>query len=92
MGERQAFALVLQRSRVTTTVNAHESVLEAIERNGVDFPWSCREGICGTCEASVIDGEVEHRDFVLSPEERAEQRRMMVCVSRCFGGRLVLDI
>ncbi|MGE0201932.1 MAG: 2Fe-2S iron-sulfur cluster-binding protein [Candidatus Melainabacteria bacterium] len=92
MGERQAFALVLQRAGVTTTVNAHESVLEAIERNGVDFPWSCREGICGTCEATVLYGEVEHRDFVLSVEERAEQRRMMVCVSRCDGDRLVLDI
>ena len=40
----------------------------------------------GTCEATVLEGEVEHRDFVLSPEERAEQRRMMVCVSRCGGG------
>ncbi|MES2838661.1 MAG: PDR/VanB family oxidoreductase [Pseudomonadota bacterium] len=92
MGERLAFELVLQRAGVTTTVNAHESVLDAIERNGVDFPWSCREGICGTCEATVLAGDIEHRDFVLSPEERAEQRRMMVCVSRCGGGRLVLDI
>lgn len=92
MGERQAFELVLQRAGVTTTVNAHESVLDAMERSGVDFPWSCREGICGTCEAPVLEGSVEHRDFVLSPEERAAQRRMMVCVSRCGGGRLVLDI
>jgi ferredoxin len=63
-----------------------------MERVGVDFPWSCREGICGTCEAAVLEGEVQHLDYVLSPEERAEQRRMMVCVSRCGGGRLVLDI
>ncbi len=91
-GERQAFELVLQRAGVTTTVNAHESVLDAMERSGVDHPWSCREGICGTCEAPVLEGEVEHFDYVLSPQERAEQRRMLVCVSRCGGGRLVLDI
>jgi len=90
--ERQPFELTLQRAGLTTTVSAHESVLDAMERLGVDYPWSCREGICGTCEAPVLDGEVQHLDYVLSPEERAEQRRMMVCVSRCGGGRLVLDI
>nr|P94680.1 RecName: Full=Toluene-4-sulfonate monooxygenase system reductase subunit TsaB1; AltName: Full=TS methylmonooxygenase system, reductase B; AltName: Full=Toluenesulfonate methyl-monooxygenase reductase component TsaB1 [Comamonas testosteroni]AAC44805.1 toluenesulfonate methyl-monooxygenase reductase component TsaB [Comamonas testosteroni] len=90
--ERQPFELVLQRAGLSTTVDAHESVLDAMERVGVDFPWSCREGICGTCEAPVLEGEVQHLDYVLSPEERAEQRRMMVCVSRCGGGRLVLDI
>jgi len=90
--ERQPFELVLQRAGVSTTVDAHESVLDAMERVGVDYPWSCREGICGTCEAPVLEGEVQHLDYVLSPEERAEQRRMMVCVSRCGGGRLVLDI
>jgi len=90
--ERQPFQLMLQRAGLTTTVSAHESVLDAMERLGVDYPWSCREGICGTCEAPVLDGEVQHLDYVLSPEERAEQRRMMVCVSRCGGGRLVLDI
>ena len=90
--ERQAFELTLQRAGLSTTVHEHESVLDAMERLGVDYPWSCREGICGTCEAQVLAGEVQHLDYVLSPEERAEQRRMMVCVSRCAGDRLVLDI
>lgn len=90
--ERQSFELVLQRAGLTTIVSEHESVLDAIERLGVNYPWSCREGICGTCEVPVAAGDVEHLDFVLSPAERAEQRRMMVCVSRCGGGRLVLDI
>lgn len=89
---RRSFDLHLQRSGLNTTVNAQESVLEAIERLGVDFPWSCREGICGTCEAPVLEGDITHLDVVLSPEEQAEQRRMMVCVSRCAGQRLVLDI
>ena len=90
--ERQPFELSLQRAGLSTTVSARESVLDAMERLGVDYPWSCREGICGTCEAAVLEGEVQHLDYVLTPEERAEQRRMMVCVSRCGGGRLVLDI
>ena len=88
----QPFELQLQRSGLSTTVSAQESVLEAMERLGVDYPWSCREGICGTCEAAVIEGEVAHMDFVLSPDKQTEQRRMMVCVSRCAGQRLVLDV
>ncbi|MFS2031215.1 2Fe-2S iron-sulfur cluster-binding protein, partial [Curtobacterium sp. CT11-45] len=55
---------------------------------------SCREGTCGTCETPVLEGEVEHRDTVLSPEEQADDRTMMVCVSRARRGcpRLVLEL
>lgn len=87
-----SFELCLQRSGLETTVDFKESVLEAMERIGVEYPWSCREGVCGTCEAVVIEGTVNHKDLVLLPQERAEQKRMMVCVSRCAGKRLVLDI
>ena len=80
------------------TANCGPMVLDALikmkseQDSSLTFRRSCREGICGTCEATVLEGEVEHRDFVLSPEERTEQQRMMVCVSRCGGDRLILDI
>lgn len=87
----ESFELVLVATGITLTVDAQETVLEAIERVGVDVPWSCREGICGTCEARVLEGEIDHRDYVLSPQERDAQDRMLICVSRCAGKRLVLD-
>ncbi len=90
--QRTSFKLVLQRSGQSTAVAESESVLEAIERLGIDSPWSCREGVCGTCEVAVLEGDIEHLDYVLSPEERQANNRMMVCVSRCGNGRLVLDI
>jgi ferredoxin len=68
------------------------SVLQALERAGVPLLSSCREGTCGTCEVAVLAGEVEHRDRLLTPEERAADETMMVCVSRSRGGRLVLDL
>lgn len=86
------FELVLQRCGQTTRVEPHESVLDALERVGVDHPWSCREGLCGSCEATVLDGAVDHRDSVLGAAERAANDRMLVCVSRCGGARLVLDL
>ncbi|WP_029151197.1 PDR/VanB family oxidoreductase [Microbacterium indicum] len=74
------------------TVSPDESVLEALERGGVFAVSSCREGTCGTCETVVIDGEVDHRDRVLTEGERETSPVMMVCVSRAACPRLVLDV
>lgn len=75
-------------------VAADRSILEVLESRGVFTVSSCREGTCGTCETVVIDGDVDHRDRVLSPAERAASPVMMICVSRAAGGcpRLVLDV
>lgn len=73
-------------------VSAELSVLEALEAVGINPPNSCREGICGTCETPVIQGSVDHRDTLLSPQERKENATMMICVSRCNSPRLVLDL
>src|SRR5690606_3292617 len=67
------------------------SILEALLDEGVDVPNDCRDGICGSCETEVLDGEAEHRDYVLTEKERREGGTMMVCVSRARGQRLVLD-
>ncbi|WP_258933482.1 hypothetical protein [Nesterenkonia pannonica] len=40
----------------------------------------------------MLDGEVDHRDAVLSDEEKAESEVMMICVSRCIGEKLVLEL
>ena len=70
---------------------ADESVFNAMRGAGVAVLGSCLEGICGTCETGVLDGEVDHRDSVLDADEQAANDCMMVCVSRARGARLVLD-
>lgn len=82
----------LARHGVTLTVPADKSVLEAIEEHGVDVMSSCQSGMCGTCETPVLGGIPEHRDDVLTHEERERNDCMMICVSRSRGNRLVLDI
>jgi ferredoxin len=66
--------------------------LDALDDAGVPVPSSCREGTCGTCETTVLEGEVEHRDSILTDEERTSGNTMMVCVSRARSARLVLDV
>lgn len=87
-----AFEVEARRSGVTVEVCEGTSILSALEAAGIDVPNSCREGICGTCETFILEGEVEHHDSLLSEAERASMRSMMVCVSRSRLPRLVLDI
>ena len=68
------------------------TILAALEGAGVPVLSSCQEGICGTCETGVLAGEIDHRDSLLSKDERAAMDTMMICVSRCRGRRLMLDL
>ena len=86
------FEVSLAFSGLTATVPADRTILDVLDARGIVAPSSCREGMCGTCETGVVSGEVDHRDAILSPEERSENESMMICVSRCTSGRLVLEL
>ncbi|GAA5213578.1 PDR/VanB family oxidoreductase [Streptomyces thinghirensis] len=86
------FEAVLARSGHTVAVPPGVSVLDAVRAAGVEVLFSCTEGTCGTCETDVVEGEPDHRDSVLTDEERAAGETMLICVSRCRGRRLVLDL
>jgi ferredoxin-NADP reductase len=88
----EGFAVELARQHRTIQVNPGTTILEALRGSGVGVLSSCEQGICGTCETAVLAGDVDHRDDILTDEEKRDGRTMMVCVSRCAGRRLVLDI
>ncbi|MDV5373163.1 PDR/VanB family oxidoreductase [Enterobacter hormaechei] len=88
----QGYMVELSRSGKMLTVSAGQSLLDVILASGCIVNCSCREGICGSCEIAVIDGVVDHRDSILSNSERAANKTMMVCVSGCKSGKLVLDL
>ncbi|MET9817112.1 PDR/VanB family oxidoreductase [Streptomyces sp. NPDC006355] len=91
-GPQSSFEVELAQSGKKLRVSEDMSVLEAVEAAGVPVMTSCEEGICGTCETKVLSGEIDHRDSVLTDEERAAGDTMMICVSRAKGDRLVLDV
>ena len=86
------FEVVCQRSGVTVTVPPGKSIIDALDERGVSVVSSCQEGVCGTCETRVLDGVPDHRDSLLSADEREANEYMMVCVSRAKSSRLVLDL
>ncbi len=87
-----AFEAVLSRSGIRVSVAEDESLLEALERSGVDAPCLCRGGACGVCVTPVLEGDPDHRDHCLSPAERAGGRLILPCVSRARSPQIVLDL
>jgi ferredoxin-NADP reductase len=86
------FTVHLAQTRGSVEVGARESILDALRRNGTLVPSSCREGVCGTCETPVLSGDIDHRDSILTLEEKDDGDYMMLCVSRARGSELTLDL
>jgi ferredoxin len=86
------FEVVCQRSGITLEITADKSILETLEEADIPIMASCYEGVCGTCEARVLEGTPDHRDSMLTEPEKAAGEVMLVCVSRSRTERLVLDL
>ncbi|MBQ1095585.1 oxidoreductase [Streptomyces sp. b94] len=84
------FEVELHRSGRTLTVDGDTSVLAAVRAELPNTPYSCEQGWCGTCQQKVLEGEIDHRDELLTDSERGDS--MLICVSRARGKRLVLDM
>lgn len=90
--DASTFVVRLARSQREVAVPPGVSILDALAGAGITVFNSCRQGVCGSCETAVLEGTPDHRDRVLSPSEREANNTMMVCVSRCRGESLVLDL
>jgi ferredoxin len=84
--------VVCAAAGIVLAVPADTSILEAVRRTGLEVPSACADGRCGACETRVYEGEPDHRDGVLTGEERLVGETMMICVSRATTRRLVLDL
>ena len=87
-----SFEVHLAQRNITLTVAPDQSILKVLQDAGVEVPYSCSEGICGTCQTKVLEGEPDHWDMYLTPEEQEKGDTIMVCISRCKSPRLVLDL
>lgn len=86
------FELVLAGSGRVIPVRPDQTALRALLDAGLDVPYSCEQGVCGTCLTRVVDGGIDHRDQYLTDEERTAQDQFLPCCSRAQGPRLVIDL
>lgn len=90
--DSSSFEVALARSCVTLKVPSGKTILDVMRETGIDMPSSCEQGACGTCLATVIEGEPDHQDVYLTDAERMSGNKIMTCVSRAKSARLVLDL
>ncbi|MFJ9036180.1 PDR/VanB family oxidoreductase [Streptomyces sp. NPDC102406] len=86
----EPFEVELRRSGTVLDVPADSTVLAAVREKVPHVAYSCEQGFCGTCRQRVLEGEIDHRDELLTDAERDDS--MLICVSRARGERLVLDL
>ena len=86
------FDVEIKSSGQVVTVAAGQSIIEALEAAGLDVLYDCQRGDCGICQCGVIAGVPDHRDVILSDDEKASNKVMQICVSRAKSERLVLDL
>ncbi len=86
------YTVVLARSGRELEVEEGVTILETLLQHGISHNYSCTQGICGTCETTVLEGVPDHRDWVLSDDEKSLNTKMMICCSSSRTDRLVLDL
>jgi ferredoxin-NADP reductase len=91
-GAPHSVSVTAARSSKTFTLASGQSILDALERNGVAVSGSCRKGVCGTCEVRVLSGSPEHLDSVMADSEKDQLGVMYPCVSGSRSESLVLDV
>ncbi|MGW2542131.1 PDR/VanB family oxidoreductase, partial [Kitasatospora sp. NPDC001574] len=92
VGNERECRVWLARTRKEILVPKDRTVLHALEGAGIIVPSTCREGVCGSCETRVLAGAVDHRDHLLTDDEKKRGDVMLVCVSRGRDENLALDL
>lgn len=87
------FHVFLKHSGIRLKVNKDESLLDAIEKQGISIKKMCRAGVCGECKTKLLSGTARHCDNFLSEDEKSAGDCIMPCVSRAEkNSELVLEL
>ena len=92
INDRSRFQIALARSVLTLDVPPGRTILQVLRESGIGIPSSCEHGACGTCLATVLEGEPDHQDVYLNATEKRSGTKIITCVSRAKSARLVLDL
>jgi len=89
-GLKSGFEVHLKRRGISVVVPEGRTIVDALRERGVEVPTSCEAGLCGTCRTEYLEGEPDHRDYILTPDERTKY--VLICCARAKSGSLTLDL
>ena len=90
----QTFRVTIPRYNKTFEVKEQQTLLQAIEEQGIEMMHDCLKGECGLCMVDIqkYTGDIDHRDVFLSEHEKGENQKLCTCVSRVANGELNIDV
>ena len=90
--EDKDFRVILNRSGRQLDVKFDESLIDALRKENIKVAYACMQGTCGACLTSIVKGEADHRDALMTDHEKSQNKQMCLCVSRAKGGEIILDL
>lgn len=90
-GSAIASTISFTQSCRTVHVEGRKTILEAAEEAGVDLPWDCRSGICGTCQVRCVSGQVVMAERVALSEEDERQGYVLACQAIPISPQVMIE-
>ncbi|BFU44579.1 1,2-phenylacetyl-CoA epoxidase subunit PaaE [Krasilnikovia sp. MM14-A1004] len=90
-GPSSEVTVVLDGRSTTVTVAEGATILEGAQPSRPDLPFACKGGVCGTCRARVVEGDVRmRRNFALEPGE-VDAGYVLTCQSTPTSAKVIVD-
>ena len=82
---------IIRKQEYQVVLEENETVLQGLKRIGAPVPFSCQNGICGTCKASLLEGEVQMKASMALSKQEIDNNMVLTCQSLAQSSKIKVD-